>query len=59
MLSMLAVVIIVLGCAIFLLAFKRGYKKIGPIVVGSILIAVGFYVLPVEHNDKPDTYYRE
>ena len=35
MFEFFAVVLILFGSAIFLLAFKPGYQKIGPIIVGE------------------------
>ena len=59
MLEFVAVVLIFFGGAIFLLAFKSGYQKVGPIVVGALIIALGFKNLPVQKTHEPDIYYRK
>lgn len=59
MLEFISVVLILVGGAIFMLAFKRGYQKIGPIIFGSLLIAAGFYLLPTADKNEPDIYYRQ
>lgn len=59
MFEFFAVVLILFGSAIFLLAFKPGYQKIGPIIVGVLIIALGFKILPAQKKDEPDIYYRK
>ena len=59
MLEFVAVVLIFFGGAIFLLAFKPGYQKVGPIIVGALIIALGFKILPVQKKDEPEIYYRK
>lgn len=59
MLELVSVALILSGGAIFLLAFKPGYKKVAPIIAGILLLAAGFYLLPVKDHDEPDVYYRK
>ena len=59
MLSFIAIVLIIFGGYNISFAFKKGFQKIGPIVVGLALIALGFYILPTENRDIPDVYYRK
>jgi hypothetical protein len=59
MLTLIAMGLISFGGFNIYLAFKPGYQKLGPVVLGIALIALGFYILPVDTNDRPDTYYRK
>ncbi|MEY4751030.1 MAG: hypothetical protein RIQ60_3244 [Pseudomonadota bacterium] len=59
MLTLLAIALISFGGFSVSLAFKAGYQKVGPIVFGLALIALGFYVLPDQNVDGPDIYYRK
>ncbi len=59
MLELISVALILLGGAIFFQAFKPGYKKVAPIVVGTLLMAAGFYILPTPKDDQPEVYYRK
>ena len=59
MLSLLALILISFGGYTLYLAFKPGYQKVGPFIVGIALIALGFYVLPTDTRDQPDIYYRK
>ena len=59
MLSLLSLILICFGGFTFLLAFKPGYQKVGPVIMGLALIALGFYILPVDNTDQPDIYYRK
>ena len=59
MLTLLAIALISFGGFCVSLAFKKGYQTVAPLVAGLALIALGFYVLPSQHDDRPDVYYRK
>jgi hypothetical protein len=59
MLSLIAMVLIVFGGYSVYLAFRPGYQMLGPLLVGLALLALGFYVLPIDSEDRPDVYYRK
>ncbi len=58
MLDLIAVFLIFFGGSVFWLAFKPGSKKIGPILLGSLLIAAGLAILPKDRHGEPDVHYR-
>ena len=59
MLTLLALALISFGGLCASIAFKKGYQTVAPLVVGLALIALGFYVLPPQDDDRPDIYYRK
>jgi hypothetical protein len=59
MLTLVALALISFGGFSVSLAFKTGYQKVGPIVFGLALIALGFCVLPTQNHEGPDVYYRK
>jgi putative Mn2+ efflux pump MntP len=58
-LKIIAVVLITFGGWVLSFSFKADYQKIGPILAGAIMIALGFYILPNQDKDQPDIYYRK
>jgi len=58
-LTLIAIVLIFSGGAFLSMAFKPKYQKFGPLIVGIVLIAAGFYVLPTQSHDAPDAYLRK